>query len=1161
MAVALIDARRGREALEVISAAAVSETDPEARVIRGRAYLQMNDLSRAQAEFLSAAKMAPQLAVPYRWLGEVLMRRGDPHRAVKVLTRAEQIDPSDADVQRIKSRAERLVRVADGASAHNLIAPLSEDAEELAPTGEVTAVRPEPVPEAGAAAAEPNEGAADFEVEESTRVDDDEPTSFMPRDALNASLLQTRHARPSKTKARASEVSDTEISLPGRVAPPSKGPTSKPAVKDLLVEDSRPPSEAPTPLAVEIAGPNLMPQYAPPGAHEAPTSEALVPRNHAATLSPGDEVPRSPSEALAEGLSPAALAPPDDGPWDDMAADFDEAPPPAAMGAGRVDPMASTVGRDERDVTDQDDPVEGEAFPGRREAIGGSTMQDPPLGSLHTAAVDGAAVAVEGATAPRRSRRALGVLKMVIALALLAGMAGGGFYGFHAYKREQQATREGLLESARKSMWRGAHRDFVSAERDLLLARDQFPERYESLAWLIALQAQKALEDGAFEPGYLKSALGRAEALKGQSVPDVLPEFEQLGQALVDLAEGRIGPAREAVTSTLERPQTSPFGLYLGARLLERLGEADATEQLRRAMEADEALMGPRVAMAEAALAHGDRDGALKLLDGVLVRHPDHARARLLAAYVKAATEPPEGQLAEVDAIATDLDEPVPADRLLVALAKTRLFARLGERDKAFDALGRAADTGATAPRLLAMLAREAMALGRLKSAEQAASLAASATPEHLGHRLLLAEVHLVQFDGRGALRALAEVSLEDPEVLSVVGRAALFGGDSETLVRVDDALATLSERGASLTPELSALRLRVQLRLGRGRSAFKDAKQLATKSPDVPMVAVALGEAALEVGEATVAEEVLTRLVTKDGDHAEGLYLLARAKRALSAIQETESLLRRIIEIRPAFMEAHLALGSLLLDAGRYADADAVYTALLEGRDTSVEPPFDVYRGRVEALLGEGKVEEAVALWEATPEPLREGDVALMTRARVALASDKAAQAVQILSPPASREEASAELLVLLGDALFSMGRVDRANGAYLRALAVDPELPEALLGRAEVALRAEKPKDAQPVLDVADDVLKRLLRPEGFRARHYSLRGRAYLMAGDRAAARDALRRAIELRDVPADTYFFLGETLAGRRPAEARTAYEKYLSIAPTGPYARRAQRAIQ
>ncbi len=64
-----------------------------------RMYVESQRLSEAQTVLLAAGKQAPRDARVYRWLGEVLLRRGDATRASKVLERALHFGPNEPEAQ------------------------------------------------------------------------------------------------------------------------------------------------------------------------------------------------------------------------------------------------------------------------------------------------------------------------------------------------------------------------------------------------------------------------------------------------------------------------------------------------------------------------------------------------------------------------------------------------------------------------------------------------------------------------------------------------------------------------------------------------------------------------------------------------------------------------------------------------------------------------------------------------------------------------------------------------------------------------------------------------------------------------------------------------------------------------------------------------------
>jgi tetratricopeptide (TPR) repeat protein len=278
----------------------------------------------------------------------------------------------------------------------------------------------------------------------------------------------------------------------------------------------------------------------------------------------------------------------------------------------------------------------------------------------------------------------------------------------------------------------------------------------------------------------------------------------------------------------------------------------------------------------------------------------------------------------------------------------------------------------------------------------------------------------------------------------------------------------------------------------------------------------------------------------------------------------EAEQALGRAVELEPNHTEAAMALGFLLLDRGKYEKADALYQRLAERSAlTAGESTLVVGRlGRAEALVGAGKLDEAQAQLDAIADKAESLGTYRVAAGRLALARGDAEDAVATLRPVASEDEANPGVIALFGDALYEAGKVREASAQYERALEKDSTYPEALLGEMRVHVRAEKPKDALAFVEDMEEQLERRIRPPRLLAELRTLEGRAHLQRGRRNEdeARAALRAATEIDAVPGEAWFFLGEALSGENAPEARAAYERYLELEPEGPYAKRAQRAI-
>lgn len=80
-------------------------TEVAVLVAVARMYMEAHRFGDAQAVLVAAGKQAPRDGNIYRWLGEVLLRRGDAERAEKVLERAIQLGARDPDAKLWMERA------------------------------------------------------------------------------------------------------------------------------------------------------------------------------------------------------------------------------------------------------------------------------------------------------------------------------------------------------------------------------------------------------------------------------------------------------------------------------------------------------------------------------------------------------------------------------------------------------------------------------------------------------------------------------------------------------------------------------------------------------------------------------------------------------------------------------------------------------------------------------------------------------------------------------------------------------------------------------------------------------------------------------------------------------------------------------------------------
>ncbi len=281
----------------------------------------------------------------------------------------------------------------------------------------------------------------------------------------------------------------------------------------------------------------------------------------------------------------------------------------------------------------------------------------------------------------------------------------------------------------------------------------------------------------------------------------------------------------------------------------------------------------------------------------------------------------------------------------------------------------------------------------------------------------------------------------------------------------------------------------------------------------------------------------IVDAVLARDEANPEALFVRAKIDLAEQKLDAAAASLRRAIEARPEWAQAHFLLGSTLLLQGDRAAARAEVSRALELDADLVEAQRIL--ARIHASLGD----HALAV-ETGRRVLRRNPGDAATRILVAqslLRQEKLDEALAELEA-IPEESRGAEAHYALGR-LFSKKRDWEAARRHLMA-AYDPDSPRfevlrALLdldvreGRlAESAERIEAAQQAEP----DDSQLNRL-------------HGEVLLYSGKKVAAEAAFRRAIELDPNDLSGYQNLARYLAiTGRPGEVLATYEEALKRNP-------------
>lgn len=1144
LASALLDAGRIPEALEVVQVGLLqNEHDAALLVLEGRAWFEQGDLPQAQAALLRAAKVAPRDKEPYRWLAQVLMKRGEPARAVQVLERAMQLDPADRSLQQAHMRAQRLSRIATEA--------------------DVADVHEEPLPKPVA----PRTSAAPVVAPQAARG----PEPEVP------AMRITERPRPS---AAASAQPRAPLPKPPKFVPPPPAP-ARPSVPQA--------SAQPAISRANKAQPESIPTFdAEPDSAPLELSRPLPPRNEDDNEDDPTVAAELPKELRtwldAERSSHTPIPTPSRSNNDNAkrerwhgGTDFsDDSEPTLAVHSGEISDVlleARSSAREQNShAAERGQPAvvlaDSVSAPLDTAASEGEAGSAPPaepeapeevLNMLARQGIFEAQAAAKDAgtwvpkgQAPRSGSR-IGT-SLAVGWLLAACAAGGGYYGFMHWLELRRGDARSLISQAEQEARDGQYESLLAAERHLTQARTLDPKAARAIESLLFVHATRALEDASGEMGYLRNTIARAREKQVQA--GLLAATE----SLISAYEGDAADARAKAETALKAAGEDARILYLVGRLYQRAGLPEAAEILERATQRDQALGLAWLARGEIAYVQDDIKAARELFEKARGSDGHALRAELWQIVIDTDAARAKELKTRLDGLAKRIEHGSAADKLLAVSARAGLLLASGDVAGARPVVVEGSKLrGVRAPELTALFAERALAVGELDLAYRAASSTLKAAPSVRRYRDTLVSVLLRRGDGTAALSALQGAENEGGSMQVVRARAALLDGGKGALEEAKRTLTAFRATPAGKDdPDVAALLTRVDLRLGANAEALlSSARSLAQRAANSSSAQLALAEAALGAHQGQVALSALDKAKELSKDDADVYYLAGRAQRMLGKYDAAKTDLTRALEIAPSHADARYALAELSLDSGDYAAAYELYNTL--ERDGA---GLSATLGAAEAQVAKREINGAELRFERLSDEDKQKPAAQVLRARIALAKNNGGEAVKALEPLLAdgAETRTADVLSLYGDALFTADRVDPAAGAYDDALEIDAAHPDALVGRAMAALRAEKTKQVGELISRAEAALGARLRPPSVRAKLLLTQAKLEILSQGFSSAKEKLGRAVALEAAPAEAYFWYAEMLAKTKTPGATDNYAKYLELAPNGYYAGRAKKAL-
>ncbi len=792
-----------------------------------------------------------------------------------------------------------------------------------------------------------------------------------------------------------------------------------------------------------------------------------------------------------------------------------------------------------------------------------------------------------------RSRRGIALLLTALVAVVAVGVATGLLV--REWRMRARVTKR--HELARQKLASGNYPGFQAAE---LLYRQILAERDDGEAR--ALRA-RVLAQMAFEFGDSPELATHAMAALGEEAAtpcaDRRPGCQDIAEARVYLAMARGELDRASrLAQALRRKFPDAAASYLVGRA-ELLNERpdSATDALRTAADGDahNPVVLHGLGLAEAAARRDDR--ALDAYRRALSDNANHIATIIDRALLEvdrgSDREAARGALEGVVGKLVGDSSPGQLARAFLGLAELEL--QKGDITAARRDLAQAAakrrDGDALLSEELAQAEADAYMLDEAeREAKRAISAAGRLTP-----RLVLAEIALRRAQPVRALAVIEEAGTSRPEALVMRAQASLMLGRKET-ARLDAEAALRGGPPDDVVVAAKVTLARVEIADGHPDKALKLLQMLERMSQKRADVAAALGDVflAMKTPDRDRARWWMVEALKRDPLDVDARLALARLDHELGNLTAARDDLRMLLATNAQYAPARRELALIALDDGDPVAARDELDALL-ATDDNVDLETLMNAAKAHLLLGDGVgAEERVARAQKLPTATQATEELLDLRARSLLVEHKPAEAVTMLKkavPTAVRGETPA----LLMDAYLDLDQPQRATEVVQQAPPRARVGVELLVARARLAVERSRDSVAEGFASEALARMRGPRPPRAVKAEAYAILGRSQYEQGAfkqalrtlkaatdldgrqarawyslglvdfdlsrMADARAAMEAAVKADPQYGDAWYYVGRTRTALSDPTAKDAWQKYLEVAPKGPYATEVRDALR
>ncbi|MEO6602219.1 MAG: hypothetical protein ABIQ16_20225 [Polyangiaceae bacterium] len=842
----------------------------------GRMYLDAGFLAEAQGALVAAGKANGRDPQPFRFLGEVLLRRGDALRAEKVLARALQFSPNDSEARLwhdrsvVYSALQKRVGVEAVAAEvrrampkQNSIPPPTMQPLSHKPFGNEELTKPRtqnPFPNLPAAA------------ESLPRFDSEEPLRISEADLIEESAPRVS---PLAIAARATRLG---------IGPP--GPKLPGAGKAPLVA-------RPNPLA-----PKATLASAPVGRGTPAASAKPSVRGDQAVLSSAPTVPvdalrgseASPEffEELVTTVTPAPfVAPswPESPPVPRGPLPTPSVPPVPIAPARTPGARAASAAAATLQAPSFSSPLPYVALPSSSPASPPASVLPPlsdrsaePFYTESESASPDARLVLEhltrvgvyepgGGAAPAwenpARQKTRGTWAISVAIVLIAGAGVGSWQYSKKIRSERMQHATSLNEQVKKLLETGSVSDLKQTDQKLNEAfeLDSLSQQAARL-WLQNRVLYEILT--ADEVRGIDSAVHRGKTV------DLSDKDTAFGKIASFMSEGDLAGGAAILSKYDAQSARDPYYQLAAGAVLERAGDARAVERYDAARQLDPDFIPPQMTLARLLLLEFGPERAKPTLDALRTKLGDAPIIRALSALAWVVdSERPESLPDDAKFQAGDAEKlPAPLSGV-PAMVEAVQAMRAGDLPKVSRAIDSAVATAMT-PSLATGLGFLAIEAGDEPLARKAALRALQFSAVYPRARTLAARVALLGGRLDEAQKAIEELDPAAPDVAVVRGVVAY---ESLEPADLDAALRSIGE-AAQTRQAYSALAAGPGLLSGR---AFPSPEKLeAMATPATPWGELIASDAALDLGDLALAAKVLGR---RQGDAVRPVHYLRLAR------------------------------------------------------------------------------------------------------------------------------------------------------------------------------------------------------------------------------------------------------------------------------------------